>query len=716
MTIRERIATLFNFQEKPKDLNTEIGVGADGLTKSFGEEESRTDNLKLEDYIKMQQNDGQVTALVKSVTLPIKSAEYTIEEDPEWNKEEESPELQFVKKNLLEPEYKGGMTTPMGHIISDMLRSITEGYRCYEKVYDIYEGKIRLKKLAIRPNNTISILTDEKGEYKGLRQKVSAKGKWYNVDIPAEKSLLVTFQKDKDWWYGESILKPVYYHYDKKHKLYFTHYVASELSAVKVRLVKEKSADPSYVAKLNAVVDKLGFKSRATYDPTKAEVEFADASNPAVMDGIMRMIDEQNAQMAKAIMAGFIESSTGKFGSKSMNEVTMDFFLMAINGIMKFIEEHINAYVIPDLIKYNFGTNNYPRFKFMTVDNKQVQFVYEVIKEMARTGQLPESVKTELIKKAGGQLDIEIDETQLQAPVEVKASEATHVHLEEQMPRALYPEEEKINLAEFQKAYAKSETEVLNALQRKAKAEKDQVVNKYLKAIKTKNPLNINRVTIELEEKGNYSAELERLFEQYFAFGKRQAADELDKPAKKVDAKDKKSISAIVGAIVAKQTADLMFRMSQVANDTMNDSEAGQIDAANRLSQEYDNFWERVLPTTASMTASRAINSGVMSGYAPYEELGEIIAYRYTAILDGNTTNYCRSLDGQVVSPTDTNFQRLSPPNHYNCRSRWVAVTDPNIPITGKPKDVPVQNSIDSFKDLSEAQIYDKMLEALNGK
>jgi uncharacterized protein with gpF-like domain len=116
------------------------------------------------------------------------------------------------------------------------------------------------------------------------------------------------------------------------------------------------------------------------------------------------------------------------------------------------------------------------------------------------------------------------------------------------------------------------------------------------------------------------------------------------------------------------------------------------------------------------MLASRAINGGLMSGYAPYEELGEVVAYRYSAILDGSTTRYCRSLDGTVMSPLDPNFSRISPPSHYNCRSRWVAVTDPNVPVTGRPTGVKVQDSIDTFKDLSESQIYDKLADLLSEK
>lgn len=49
--------------------------------------------------------------------------------------------------------------------------------------------------------------------------------------------------------------------------------------------------------------------------------------------------------------------------------------------------------------------------------------------------------------------------------------------------------------------------------------------------------------------------------------------------------------------------------------------------------------------------------------------------FEYVAILDGRTTEICRSLNGKIFKKTDT---RILPPNHYNCRS--VVVPAP-IPI-----------------------------------
>jgi len=59
-----------------------------------------------------------------------------------------------------------------------------------------------------------------------------------------------------------------------------------------------------------------------------------------------------------------------------------------------------------------------------------------------------------------------------------------------------------------------------------------------------------------------------------------------------------------------------------------------------------------------------------------------IEAYQYQAIMDDVTTEFCAEHDGQVIRADDPDLQRISPPNHFNCRSVLVPifVTDSSDP------------------------------------
>lgn len=50
-----------------------------------------------------------------------------------------------------------------------------------------------------------------------------------------------------------------------------------------------------------------------------------------------------------------------------------------------------------------------------------------------------------------------------------------------------------------------------------------------------------------------------------------------------------------------------------------------------------------------------------------------IEAFVYTAVLDGRTTELCRSLDGRIFRKDEV--QGYVPPNHYNCRSVILPIT-----------------------------------------
>lgn len=50
-------------------------------------------------------------------------------------------------------------------------------------------------------------------------------------------------------------------------------------------------------------------------------------------------------------------------------------------------------------------------------------------------------------------------------------------------------------------------------------------------------------------------------------------------------------------------------------------------------------------------------------------------AFVYTAILDGRTTQLCRSLSGRIFTAEELNRTGLVPPNHFRCRSMLLPVT-----------------------------------------
>jgi SPP1 gp7 family putative phage head morphogenesis protein len=67
-------------------------------------------------------------------------------------------------------------------------------------------------------------------------------------------------------------------------------------------------------------------------------------------------------------------------------------------------------------------------------------------------------------------------------------------------------------------------------------------------------------------------------------------------------------------------------------------------------------------------------NAGRMNFFTSKEVEPMVEAFQYQAILDDNTTAFCRAHDGQVIKSGDGRVAQINPPNHFNCRSVLVPI------------------------------------------
>ncbi len=196
----------------------------------YADTEVRVDKLEVKDYVAARQNDDTLASLYNILTLPILASGSEIEAD---EADTDGEQADFIKKALLSPVHKGGMEIPMPIILADMLRGVLEGFRLFEKVYKInQDGRIIYKKLASRDSQTIMLKRGKDGGYDGAQQRTNYQGDSIDVVIPAWKTFLYTYGKDKNFLYGESAFKPAMYHYNMVHKLYYLANLSAQTGAV----------------------------------------------------------------------------------------------------------------------------------------------------------------------------------------------------------------------------------------------------------------------------------------------------------------------------------------------------------------------------------------------------------------------------------------------------------------------------------------------------
>jgi len=748
-----------------KDKFSEIGVKGEQIIKSQGvqlgrtlaNEEVRQDNLKITDYRRMMDNDGQVQMLVNAVFNTILSPGVSIVDDPDYEAEEDSEEKQFIEKNLLSPSWKGGMDMSMELTNRYQLRAFIEGYRIFEVVYRVdKDGKIYLKKLAPRAgndDNEFHILVDNNGNFLGYKQATHFGNRTVNVSVindgGIKKVHRAVFGQEFGSLYGRSALRAAWYHYDKAHKGLFLNHVGHELGVIHPRIIYTIGNTKEDVRNdVLKAFDRIHMESSIMIPQESFKVEFPETTDAAVMAEGRESIHLHYSMMAKSILAQFVDlgSSVSNTGSRALGESQVDFFKQGLSAIAKTLIEDPWNEIIADIIKINFGGEIYPALQVNPIDDKSAELVYTMLLEMTKGNNIPDVLKNRIVAMGADSLGIEVSEEEIEAEMEEKKKEADalattmaktpqkpteqrgdksvqsvmkkqvsdqkltelvhkHVELEdteeliEPVVRTLYPDEQKIKLSDIKMKLDDSRTRAEFILRNKLMSEKEKVVNSFVMALREGRKA-IKKVEVDLAEpQDNYKEELVILSNELYEYGKRMSANELGKSVPTTPKKDMVSIEERAISIAEEQEARLKLKLNMVANDAL-DNGVAENDAKLLLEQEYDSFWDKVLVPTVGLLISKMFNKGRQSTFERYQEY--IFAFRFTAVLDNRTTATCRSLDGKVFQATDPNYALLTPPIHYNCRSFWTPITlaeAGNVQVDGKPYDVPIYSSVDTFKD-----------------
>ncbi|MET3349031.1 UNVERIFIED_ORG: hypothetical protein ABID57_000700 [Arthrobacter sp. UYEF1] len=404
--LKRNTVNLAETTKVPTGGSAEVGVVGQSIIGGYEDTEARVDKLTVEDYVHARQNDGTLASLYNILTLPILASSFEIEADAD---DANGEQADFIRKVLLSPPHKGGMEIPMSIVLADMLRGVLEGFRVFEKVYALQDGKIVYRKLASRDSQTVLLVRDDDGGYGGAHQRTNFKGRYVDVKIPAWKTFLYTYGKDKNFLYGESAFKAGLYHYNQKHKLYYLANLSVQTSAVPPKVLSGPS-DYSTAERNRAMrmVEKLGGVRTSAFIPDKLTLTPYDSSKGRVDP--LPLIDHHNIEMARSVLAQSITlgGTTGsKGGSYALSKDHTDILMIAIEGVKRGIEDHINHYLIPDLIDLNFAEPAYPEWHFEDFASDAKELVQAAFTQLITNGSIDPTIQRGIEDRVAETLDID---------------------------------------------------------------------------------------------------------------------------------------------------------------------------------------------------------------------------------------------------------------------------------------------------------------------
>lgn len=735
---------LFKKDETPKNLTSEIGFAGDIVFESFDREESRTDEISIKDYRRMLDSDTTVEALYNIFTMSILAATYHIDADSE---DADEAQAEFVRRNLLEPPHKGGIQTPMNLFIDQSLIAIYEGFALFEKVYELRDGKLVLKRLAHRDSTTLTLIRDDVDGFGGAKQRTTdATGAFQEVTIPAYKCFLFTYGKNRNYLYGRSAFKSLYPRYDKKRRLEYLDSVALQADAIKPKVLK-RTVDGVVSGQLEKARNKaLEVLGRLGKHNSVASIPYGydlDVLNTEGRDP-HQSIERQNSEMARAFHASVIltatQGSASNVGSYSLSTNQKDLLQTAITGVMRLLESHINQYLIADLIDLNFAERHYPEFHFDTPDESIISAVFEAFKLLVQKDRISDDIATGIEESTATRLGIDLDAIKKRRQEEPKDEKADNDDSDNDKSGGdggdadkFLDENDKID--EVVPPEPHEHITIDRDLTDAEKRVKFDTIQDWMKeqednfAVAATEELNKAIDNITLDEPfslpTSYTALIAKYYRTAYNYGKLSAADEQKLPAPALKEERKLHEKQYVDFIVDMQnedvnniiTGELLKQPINLADESDEDTEeiepttpayqsAAQKSAVLEAIKISAGAWvaQAVLGTKGTII-SQGMNDGRDDSFASFDEDDDTAVYQWSALMEKNTCPICAELDGKVISANErkTMFQR--PPKHINCRCIWTRISALN-----KEYKLPKITGIDekTMKRIETAQFQSK--------
>jgi len=683
-----RINSFIQQFAKPTPPNTslEIGTSTVGLMPSiFNEEFIDTSKVTADDYKKMLDNDGTIQALYNTIVMPLLGSNWTIEPDDDTPSSVE--QSMWVEETLRKPPHKGGMSTPFDLVLAQALRAILEGFAGFEKVYALSDGKIVYRKIAWRDPSTITMRTDDRGGFNGLRQRAFIGNDYVDVTIPVERCWVYTYGKEFHSLKGRSAFTSAYVAYDRKRRLLYLAEQQAQADAFKIKIVKgREGGGQDELDATTEAVDEVGV--RATIGvPHGVEV---DTLNNAQGIDLIPHIELANGEMARSVLAMFILLGTGsKTGSYSLSQDQSDFFIQALMAIRKSLENHITSYLLPDLYLYNFETPEYGTFKFEDITDSTVDLLKQAFIKIVEKDRLPGNVIDGIVQKMADKLEIDVDmldeavnpvddtvdiveEVPVTPSLPVDNSRVEFASIDESMwRRNLTATERKVNFAGIENKMNVLEAETENQIKQ---VWDNLVKDATVKIDKLVGAGDYEKITVKVFDenlKNQYIKVLKEAGLEAYIYGKNGASDEIrvKAPATPKESKDYFRDNAV--SIVDKQLSDLVFKIqSEVSKgrrkDQLSTTQLSAGDIMAQIATIFAGYYSDNIGLTAIASVAIGINKGRKDVFDAYKS--DVYGYQYSAILDARTCATCQALDGKVLSETEYKNTQYDPPIHFSCR------------------------------------------------
>ena len=686
--------------QKPLNAGNVINVGGDAGTMRYGgfffeEPNSEWRDLQRIQLVEeMRRGDGTVKEILYAIKAPLLAAEWFIQsagEDADSKKISD-----FVEHDIF------NMKRSWKEFLREALAYTDFGYYPFELIFKKgKDGLIHLDDLEPRiPHSVLKFrLSDGR---KGITQYVRTdETTLQKLEIPMNKLLVLTHDKEGEDITGQSILRPAYKHYYIKNVLYKISAISAERYGVGVPVayvpkeLGQEEFDKIEEALKNMRANEKSFMAVKGKKGDDYTIEILTPASNSHGNTMVDMLQHHDRMMLASIVAGFLSLGTSATGSFALSKDQSSFFLQIDEDIADYVAEQLTNQVIKTLVDINFGVQDkYPTLEHGAIGDSDLQGNATAYKTLVEGGLLVVDDKLrKFIRKDYSLPELENDEVGIEG-IEDPSEDTGGEIAKEEVPTA--PEKEignRPDLHEYNFAQ-KKKFESFRPLTLQEERVDFVLLNDTFNDLET--DLGVKLRKILQDEQASVIKRIENLIKSGdFAgiaalafFSRNKLKGIIADYAKQAFDIGKNTASGEIGvkrpAVPLKETQAMNFEATQYADDMANriESKAKQVAKgglrkgiaapaiiaaiAASINSEYDTAVDGV---TGSVVGQN-INNGRKLVFDQNASLIE--ALQRSEVLDDVTCDTCMDLDGRIVTPDDP-FASMDLV-HNNCRGLWIPI------------------------------------------
>lgn len=364
-------------------LNSELGSAAPSPFTSWMRQEYNRDLIGLKGlrmYDRMRKSDGTVRGTMRLAKTPVLAGQWSMK--PASSSSKDQMIADFVWSNLTQ-----WMSSSWPQTMTESLLMLDFGYYMFEEVFERGEtvtndprarGKIVWKKWAPRhPMDVREWFFDLNGGplsvdiwtspiFVPTLEGGTTIGQYLQyINIPIDKLVVFSFDKEAGNIEGISLLRSAYKHWYYKDNLYKIDAIQKERHGIGVPVIQ---LPQGYSAGDLALADQLGRNLR-TNDrahvvlPPLWVLSFAELSTQPV--DCIRSIEHHDVQIEKQILGQFLQPNM------KTAEADQTLFLKATRFTADIVTDVINSYAIPQLVDMNWASAQYPQLTVKRIGEQE---------------------------------------------------------------------------------------------------------------------------------------------------------------------------------------------------------------------------------------------------------------------------------------------------------------------------------------------------------